>query len=77
MANDSLQKKSDVSMWKALYVTAQVSWQYHSYAHNTPHQIILYHAPQLPRDKMQSYYRVPPYVRATSPPLPQDWHDAL
>ena len=85
MANDSLRKnpacRVPTTAESSLCETTQVSWQYLSYVHNMTSslriKIILYHAPQFPRDKMQSYYRVPPYVRAASPPLPQDWRDAL
>ena len=85
MANDSLQKNPACSIpttaESALCETTQVSWQYLSYVHNMTSslciKIILYHAPRLPHNKMRSWHRVPPYVRATSPPLPQDWHDVL
>ena len=85
MANDSLRKNPACSVpttaESALCETTQVSWQYLSYVHNMTSsfriKIILYHAPRLPHNKMRSWHRVPPYVRAASPPLPQDWHGAL
>ena len=85
MANDSLRKNPACSVpttaESSLCETTQVSWQYLSYVHNMTSslriKIILYHAPRLPHNKMRSWHRVPPYVRAAYPALLQDLHDAL
>ena len=62
MANDSLRKNPACSVpttaESSLCETTQVSWQYLSYVHNMTSslriKIILYHAPRLPHNKMQS-----------------------
>ena len=73
---DYLSAKFELGYPFTLFIVKRVSLQRFSCADYliqiTPHQIILYHAPQFPHDKMRSYHRAPPYVRAASPSLPQD-----